>query len=355
MIRTIVFVGIFVVIMYLLTPVTSEVRGLSVIVALVFAGLWLLTDVLAHGLWRRIERRRSGSQDHAPDMGRRQFMVRMVVPTTAMAMGGVGFVGSTGDFSVRREEVRLRGLPQELDGFRIGLITDPHVGNWVAPERVARAVDILNEARVHLQCMGGDLIDDLSLIEPTFTALERCRAPYGTLAVLGNHEKMGHQLTPILDAYEQRKAQGRIRLLVDSHLRIEHRGAALWIAGVDYPMHPGGSHRLPPDEHRAFIRASTDKAFHGISAGEPVLCLTHHPDFFRVAADRGAWLTLAGHTHGGQYALFGHPLHRSFEFMRGRYRLGAAHLYVSVGLGDWLPCRIGVPTEVAILTLTRSA
>jgi predicted MPP superfamily phosphohydrolase len=85
-----------------------------------------------------------------------------------------------------------------------------------------------------------------------------------------------------------------------------------------------------------------------------VVCLTHHPDCFRIAAARGAWLTLAGHTHGGQWAILGHPLLRSFEFMRGRYRLGPAHLYVSTGLGDWLPCRIGVPTEVTVLTLRNA-
>ena len=68
-------------------------------------------------------------------------------------------------------------LPQALDGFKIGLITDPHIGDWAAPERLVRAVDTLNEAQVHLQVMGGDLLDDLSLIETSFTALERSRAP----------------------------------------------------------------------------------------------------------------------------------------------------------------------------------
>ena len=165
---------------------------------------------------------------------------------------------------------------------------------------------------------------------------------------------MGHHLPPILAAYERRKTQGRIRLLVDSHIRLDHQGAPLWVVGVDYPMHPGGNHSLPPSEHQAFMRASADKAFQGINPNEPVLCLSHHPDFFPIAADRGAWLTLAGHTHGGQWALFGRPLFSSCEYMRGRYRLGAAHLHVSCGLGDWLPSRIGVPHEITILTLSRA-
>jgi len=85
---------------------------------------------------------------------------------------------------------------------------------------------------------------------------------------------------------------------------------------------------------------------------ELVLCLTHHPSFFPYAAQKGAHLTLAGHTHGGQVALLGMPLFWfAFEFMLGRYKSKDSHLYVSGGTGHWLPFRLGVPPEVTILTL----
>jgi predicted MPP superfamily phosphohydrolase len=356
--RVLVFAATFSIAMYLASPLFHEVPFRWIIGGAFAAAVLLLAgDSAAHAVWGWVEQRRYRSHGStAPDLSRRRFMVSMVAPTTALAVGGVGYAGTTAMFRVHREEVRLRGLPPALEGLRIGLITDSHIGNWVAPERLAQAVGALDEAGVHVQCFGGDLINDLSLLEPTFAALERCRAPYGMLAVLGNHEKMGHEKLPaLLAAYEQRKAQGRVRLLRDSQVRIEHQGAALWVVGVDYPMHPGGHYVLPPDEHQAFMRGSADKAFHGIGAGEPVLCLTHHPDFFPIAADRGAWLTLAGHTHGGGITLFGRPLRRTFDYIRGRYQRGEAHLYVSTGLGDWLPTRVGVPTEVAILTLARSA
>jgi hypothetical protein len=83
-----------------------------------------------------------------------------------------------------------------------------------------------------------------------------------------------------------------------------------------------------------------------------VLCLTHHPDFFPLAAERGARLTLAGHTHGGQVGFWRIPLFSfSFEHMLGRYRRGDSHLYVSSGTGHCFPFRVGIPTEVTVLTL----
>jgi predicted MPP superfamily phosphohydrolase len=54
-------------------------------------------------------------------------------------------------------------------------------------------------------------------------------------------------------------------------------------------------------------------------------------------------------------ALLGIPLFGfAFEFMLGRYKQKDSHLYVSGGTGHWLPFRMGVPTEVTILTLRRA-
>jgi predicted MPP superfamily phosphohydrolase len=239
-----------------------------------------------------------------------------------------------------------------LDGFRIGQITDTHVGDFIDPDCVARAVSVLNDADVHLQVMTGDLLDDLRLIEPAFSALEKCRARYGMLAVLGNHEKMRRRLGPMLEAYARRRSRGVIRLLVDESTAIEHNGARLRVVGVDYPMHENGKHLLPRGERIRMMQRSAEKAFAGASAAtETILCLSHHPEFFPLAAQRGAQLTLSGHTHGGQVAFLGRPVLSMYKYMLGQYQLADAHLYVSAGTGHWLPVRIGVPTEVSIISL----
>lgn len=63
-------------------------------------------------------------------------------------------------------------------------------------------------------------------------------------------------------------------------------------------------------------------------------------------------LTLSGHTHGGQVALFGHSLLPiQYQYRRGLYQRQSCYGYVSTGTGQWLPFRLGCPAEVAFFTL----
>ncbi|MFL5357519.1 metallophosphoesterase [Archangium sp.] len=284
------------------------------------------------------------------DMERRSLLtgVGRALPLLAAGTSSAGLVAGSSGFEVRQVEVRLRGLPQALDGFRIGQITDIHVGAFIDAEYVRAAVEAMNEAKVDLQVMTGDLIDDLTQLDGTMAALEACRAPHGMLAILGNHEHW-RGLPPILEAYAASARRGSpVRLLVDEAQVLEHAGQRVRVVGVDYPMGTRRAMRAKMER----MRRSAEVAFQGASADEVVICLSHHPDFFPFALERGARLTLAGHTHGGQVAVFGMPLFRfAFDYMLGRYRRGDGQLYVSGGTGHWLPFRLGVPAEVSIFTL----
>jgi hypothetical protein len=231
------------------------VAGLIVMLA----GLVLVVVQSAHGLWRRGRRSPEGVvPDRLVDPSRRLVLARgLALPAVAASTGAGGTPAGIGPFVVRREDVVVEGLPRALDGFRIGQITDVHVGEFIDPAHLGRAVAAMNEARVDMAVMTGDLIDDLDQLDETFADPEECHVPHGMVAVLGNP----------------------------------------------------------------------------------------------IAAERGACLTLAGHTHGGQVALFGRPLFSAFEHMLGRYRRQRGHLDVSRGTGHWLPFRIGVPPEVTLLTL----
>jgi hypothetical protein len=90
------------------------------------------------------------------------------------------------------------------------------------------------------------------------------------------------------------------------------------------------------------------------------LLLTHNPNPFLRAAELGIELTLAGHTHGGQVQVeilntrFS-PARFMTRFISGFYREKGSALYVSSGIGTiGTPIRLGVPPEIALLTL-RSA
>jgi predicted MPP superfamily phosphohydrolase len=324
----------------------STAWSIAVLIVVLFGALFMLIRG-----WRK---RRSaspptGEVKEEVNLGRRNLLVNAgrVLPFVAMGTGSAGVVNGISGFEIREVEVRLRNLPPALEGFRIGQITDIHVGPFISPAYVRAAVAAMNDAGVHLQVMTGDLIDDLGQLDETMAALETCRAPHGMMAVLGNHEHW-RGLRPILAEYEaSAKRGGPVRLLVDASHVIDHAGQRLRVVGVDYPM--GGRN---PWARAQRMRRSAEVAFQGTSPEEVVLCLSHHPSFFPFAAERGAHLTLAGHTHGGQVALLGFPVFWfAFEFMLGRYRQQDSHLYVSGGTGHWLPFRIGIPAEVTVLTL----
>lgn len=298
------------------------------------------------------ERRSSAAPAKAAahvNLERRSLLVTAgrAVPLVAVGTASAGVASGSSGFVVREQEVRVRNLPAALDGFRIGQITDIHVGPFISPEYVRASVQAMDDAGVHLQVMTGDLADDLEQLDETLAALETCRAPHGMLAILGNHEHW-RGLEAFLAGYEALAKRGApVRLLVDEAHVIEHSGERLRVVGVDYPM-TGRN----PFTRAQRMRQSAEVAFQGVAPGETVLCLAHHPSFFPYAAERGACLTLSGHTHGGQVAVLGIPLFGfAFEFMLGRYRQKDSHLYVSGGTGHWLPFRIGVPPEVTIVTL----
>jgi uncharacterized protein len=255
---------------------------------------------------------------------------------------------STAGFVLRQEEVRVPGLPTGLNGFRIANLGDVHIGRFIDVKELSRGMQILNEQKVDLLVVTGDLVDDLTQFESSMQVLEQSNTPDKIIAILGNHEEMG-DLPKILSIYDQHQA--RIALLVNESITITHDGATLHIVGVDYPMDPKGGHMLPRPEQNAAMSAQANAAFTGLPKGETTLALSHHPAFFPFAAAHGAQLTLASHTHGGQLRLFGHPLIDAYPYLQGLYRRGDSYLDVSAGFGHWLPIRFGVPREIVIITL----
>ncbi|ATB50455.1 metallophosphoesterase [Corallococcus macrosporus] len=320
-----------------------------IMVVLIGGPLLLLRRWLEHPARREPPLTTTPTQSAPVNLARRNLLTNAgrAVPLLAAGTSSVGLANGYSQFSVREVEIRLPRLPPALDGFRIGQITDVHVGTFIDTQYLQAAVRAMNDAKVDLQVMTGDLIDDLDQLDGTMAALSECQARHGMLAILGNHEHW-RGLGAIRRAYADVEANGGpVRLLVDASHAFEHAGQRVRVVGVDYPM-SGRSHRVKAER----MHQSAEAGFRDVAPEEVVLCLTHHPDFFPLAAERGARLTLAGHTHGGQVAFLGVPAFWfAFKYMLGRYRQGDHQLYVSGGTGHWLPFRIGVPTEVTVLTL----
>ena len=88
-----------------------------------------------------------------------------------------------------------------------------------------------------------------------------------------------------------------------------------------------------------------------------IIMLQHDPSAWdeKILPECQAQLTLSGHTHGGQFELFGwSPASLSYKEGGGwTYKDGRA-LYVSTGLGALIPFRLGMPGEIVQITLKSS-
>jgi uncharacterized protein len=255
---------------------------------------------------------------------------------------------------VRHFDVALPHLPREADGLRIGQLSDLHYSAITAGSVVRRAVELCNAEQPDLVVLTGDYVSRRnSYSHFTFARLwaqeimvyaERMaheignlRAPEGVFAVPGNHDHWEGNCSGIMGLLEAVGAQA----LVNRSVLLRGK---LPMVGLD-DLRAG--------------RPDIKKAFDGIAPGDAQVVLSHNPRVFARLHERNC-LMICGHTHGGQVHLPLTDFRRRPRDMRfspwndGWYRLGAAQMFVSVGLGSvHFPMRFHCPPEIVIFTLRR--
>ena len=277
-----------------------------------------------------------------------------------------GFAAGRLRYTVERVDVPIANLPPELDGLRIAQLSDIHIGDYMPPHEIARAVDMANELRPDISFVTGDFVSsEGDPLAACVNELSRLRAPLGVWGCNGNHEIYAG----VEDDAERLFHEKGMRLLRASSQVIEHNGGRFNLMGVDYQrdsMTRGGATGPMLREVEPLIRRDM-----------PNVLLSHNPNSFHRAAELGIELSLAGHTHGGQVKVeivdhFVSPARLISPFVAGLYRLPMtnekgsaasaasngihkAALYVNRGLGTFgFPVRLGVPPEITLLTLRRA-
>lgn len=245
---------------------------------------------------------------------------------------------------VKQIEVSIAGLPRAFDGYRVLQLTDIHASRLLTGDWVARVVAASNAQAPDLIVITGDLVDgSVEARADDVRPLADLRAPDGVIAITGNHEYYA-QYQDWMDAF---RAMG-MQVLENTHVRIARGDAAMTIAGVTDPV--AGRYGLPlPD---------LDAALAGAAPQAPVILLDHRPVAARSSAARGIALQLSGHTHGGHIVGMDRLVARANGgFVSGLYAVDGMQLYVSHGAGLWpgFATRIGVPSEITMLTLRRAA
>ena len=259
---------------------------------------------------------------------------------------------------VRQVEFASADLPAAFDGYRIVQFSDAHVGSMTGSrqEMVQQLIDSINGQAADMIVFTGDMqnITPDELI-PSMLYFRQLLAYDGVYAVLGNHDYAVYQncddtekANNCLLTKEVIRKMG-FDLLLNEH-RIIHRDSdSIVVAGME---NWGVAERAPKEGD---VKKTLNSPFSTLNS-QFVLMLQHDPTCWRekILPECNAQLTLSGHTHGGQFSLFGwSPVALTYDEWQGMIYEGDRALYVSTGAGSLIPFRLNQPREIVVITLRK--
>jgi uncharacterized protein len=242
--------------------------------------------------------------------------------------------------------IKLPRLPDAFAGMKIAQISDFHFREFTEAAFLRAVVRRVNDLAPDLVVLTGDFVSNKPLgrqigINMGYHCAEllshiECPQRY---AILGNHDVLvsSGAVTDALLTHD-------IPVLANDFVPLERDGQRIWLAGTEDAL------MQKPDLVTALPTGRNPKL-------EPVILLSHEPDFADDAVGRQIDLVLSGHTHGGQILLpFIPPLllpDLGTKYVHGLFRLrDSMQLYVNRGIGAVnLPFRFRCPPEITLITL----
>jgi len=309
-------------------------------VLLILFFLLLGIDVLRGLGW--LGARLSGHEGLVVDPGRRLALARVIAGVsagTALTAAAVAVWRGLGRLIVKRVEVSLPRLPQDLDGFTIAQLTDLHLGAMRGGAWLRQVVERTNGLKPDIIAITGDLADaSVEQLPGEVATLQKLQAPHGIFFVTGNHEYFYD-----LHGWLKQLGDMGVRVLRNERVAVRRHGAAFDLAGID--DHEG--RRLAPG-HGADVAA----AMRGHDPGRASVLLAHQPRAVKEAAKNGVGLVLCGHTHGGQIWPWNYLVYLQQPYVSGLHNHQGTQIYVSQGTGFWgPPMRLGSTSEITLVTL----
>jgi predicted MPP superfamily phosphohydrolase len=306
----------------------------------IFSALLLSLMQVAGGLARMVVRfnRAPGREGDSPpgNPDRRRFLQAGVtgLATAPFLLSGYGAIYAGKAYDVQELTLPF-GQP-----LRVVQLTDIHAGVYMTREEIRRYVDRIIALRPDLFVVTGDFISNsMAFLPGCLEELARVQTRYGTFGTLGNHDRWYGRLSDMQRTFRRYQ----VSLLVNAHQVIKTEHGTFAVVGID-DLRTG--------------HADLEAALHGLGSAIPSLLLSHRPEIFPQAAERGIPLTVAGHYHGGQIKLSLPGVAISLAHLRtpypeGLFRINDSRLYVSRGIGTtFTPVRINAPPEVTLFHLT---
>jgi hypothetical protein len=315
--------------------------------------LLLFTGVTEAGRWvRGLVARAEGAQssgraskaDDATAVSRRAFGQQLAAglsAATTLGVGVHGFYTARGEFFVPETQVHIDRLPPALEGLRVVLLSDIHIGPTLDGAFIDRIVERTNGLKPDLVAITGDLVDgSVKMIGDEVGRLSRLRSRYGSFFSTGNHEFYSGVV-----AWMRHLERANVRVLANARHRIGDEGGRIEVVGIHDIQGARFSELFAPDLATAMKGADPEAA---------TLLLSHQPRAIGLTDGHPIDLQLAGHTHAGQIWPFGALTRIVQPYLQGLHQHSPeTQIYVSGGTGYWgPPMRVGAPPEIALLHLT---
>lgn len=244
-----------------------------------------------------------------------------------------------GDASALDQEGMPSGTEKAESHYRIVQLSDLHIGAVVGERLVRRICRETNALQPDLIVFTGDqfnhgYVDECRDERKVAEILDTLSAPDGKWAILGNHDP-----APDDPALKEFYKEADI-LPLDNHCMELDGFNLIGRTGVV----SDGEARVPLQD----LLALTDPA-------KPVVVLDHDPMGIAQAADCGADLVLAGHSHWGQFFPYNFFVGRAFPegYFHGRFQTKNTTSIVSAGAGVFqVPLRVGTDSEIVVVDVT---
>ncbi|MEC5158813.1 putative MPP superfamily phosphohydrolase [Chryseobacterium sp. MP_3.2] len=297
-------------------------------------------------------------ENHFPD--RRKFLSIIGLGSAAILAGLFidGIIFGKYRHSVRRVKMKIAGLPESFKGYKIIQISDVHSGSFFNPEKLQKAINLINEQDADLVLFTGDMVNNLAEEFKSFVPLfSMIKAKDGKFSILGNHDYGDYYDWP--NAVEKARnvpnligfqKEAGFEMLRNEHRIIEKNGEKLYILGVE-------NWGLKPFPQYGDL----DKAAAGIPPEAAKILMSHDPTHFDEIVKKhpsNVQLTLSGHTHGMQFGLDlknvrWSPVQFRYKKWADLYESEGKSLYVNRGFGVIAyPGRVGIDPEITLLELS---
>lgn len=278
--------------------------------------------------------------DDKAGIGRRLLLARgaaIFAGLTAASVTGYGVKTALGGPQLDRVQIPMARLPRAMDGTRLAVVSDIHLGPLTGARHMGRIVEMINSVDADVVCIVGDMVDGSVAELGRFAApLADIRSKQGAYFVTGNHEYYSG-----FEQWVDEVDRLGVRPLRNERLEIVTRGGAFDLAGVN---DPGGA--------EFGDGPNFDAALGNRDGAKPVVLMAHQPVVARDAARFGVDLQVSGHTHGGQMVPFNYLVKLQQPVVSGYGEVDGVPVYVTNGAGFWgPPVRVGAPPQVTLIEL----